>query len=541
MKDPFQRAVAYFQGRELQRAAAVCDEILAHRPDHAKALALAGVVALLQGRPTDAAERLARAAVLEPSSGDILSNLGTSYIQLKRFGEAAEIYARAVALRPDHRPLRVNLATAYKALGRYDAALAEMAPLVAAGPADVDVLVEMGNLHVLAGDAAAAIHRYRDAVAQAPTLAAARRGLAHALQLAGQPAAALEEHRRLAESRPQDAAAQIDFGMSALKAGDTETAIEALRRGVALDAENMAARAALGKLLRARVPQWHFLMLGDEARNAAYDAAIRKAVEPGALVLDIGTGSGLLAMMAARAGAGHVFACEAEPVLAAKAREIVRSNGLDHRITVIPKRSIELRVGHDLPRKVDVLISEIVDEVLLGEGIVRTLAHALTELVAEGAAVVPRAGVIHAMLVDSPTLHQRDHVRRAAGFDVSLFNEFSRFSCTAAELRRFDYRQLSAPVEAFRFDFSRPGIVPESKVIELAVSARGTGHALVTWFDLLLDDEHRVGSNPLALSSHWGQVVHVCDSPRVVEAGEVVRVVASHDTHDISFLLSHNP
>ena len=320
-------------------------------------------------------------------------------------------------------------------------------PLIAAGGADAELLAEIGNLQVLAGDAGTAIRHYRDALSRAPNLVAARRGLAYALQVAGQAAASLDAYRALVDSAPQDAQAQIDFGLALLKAGDAEAAIEALRRGVVLDPKNMTARAALGKLLQARVPQWHFLMLGDATRNATYDAAIRRAVNPGAVVLDIGTGSGLLAMMAARAGAGHVFACEAEPLLAEKAREIVRSNGLGDRITIIPKRSLELRIGLDLPRKVDVLVSEIVDEVLLGERIVGTLAHALTELVMENAAVVPRAGVIHAMLVESAMLHHRGHVRHAAGFDVSAFNEFSRFSCRAVDLRDVEYRPLSAPAK----------------------------------------------------------------------------------------------
>jgi hypothetical protein len=146
--------------------------------------------------------------------------------------------------------------------------------------------------------------------------------------------------------------------------------------------------------------------------------------------------------------------------------------------------------------------------------------------------------VIYAMLVDSPALHARDHVRCAAGFDVSLFNEFSRYSCSAAELRRFDYRPLSAPMEVFRFDFTRPGIVAESRSIGLRVTARGTGHALVTWFDLLLDERETVSSSPGSPSSHWTQVVHVCANPPVVEEGDVVWVQASHDTHDLCFLVA---
>ena len=98
--------------------------------------------------------------------------------------------------------------------------------------------------------------------------------------------------------------------------------------------------------------RWHYAMLNDVARNDAYDGAIRRAVgtlnEKGAekeeaevagagagaavgsvlthppLVLDIGSGSGLLAMMAARAGAECVVSCEAGKPLAKAATEIVR-------------------------------------------------------------------------------------------------------------------------------------------------------------------------------------------------------------------------
>jgi tetratricopeptide (TPR) repeat protein len=534
--DLFQRAVACFQRRELQRAAEICEQVLARRPSHAKALALAGVIALLDGRPAAAAGRLERAAALEPSSHDVLSNLGTSYVQLRRFAEAADVYARALTLRPDHGSLRVNLASALKALGQYDRAIAQLEPLLASPRVDPGLLVEVANLHVLAGAPGTGARFYRDALALAPGLATAQRGLAYALQADGQAAEALAQYRELAED-PQDAQAQIDFGLALIKAGEAKEAIAALRRALALDPRNMAARMALGKLLRARVNQWHFLMLGDEARNAAYDAAIRRAAKAGDLVLDIGTGSGLLAMMAARAGAAQVYACEAEPVLAEKAREIVRANGLADRVTIIPKRSLDLRIGEDLPRKADLLVSEIVDEVLLGEGIARTIAHALAELVAEGATVIPRAGAIHAMLVESPALHRRDHVARAAGFDVSAFNEFSRFTCSSAELSNVPFRPLSRPVEVFRFDFSRPGIAPETKTIDLTVGGRGTAHALVTWFELWLDDDHRVGSDPSLPGSHWAQVVHVLEHPRVVESGQVLCVRASHDTHDIGFLV----
>jgi len=536
-EERFQRAVACFQRRELASAAALCDEILADQPDHVRALGLAGLLALLDGRPEGAAERLARAAALEPSSYDILSNLGTSYVRLERFAEAVEVYERALALRPTHKPAHINLATAYRAIGQYDKAIAQLEPLLAEGGEDAPLLAEFARLKVLANELDAGIRLYRKAIAVAPALLTARQGLAYTLQLAGRQSEALEEYGKIAAGLPQDARAQADLGLALVKAGAAGQAIGALRRAVALEPKNTTARAALGQLFRDSVPSWHVAMLNDEPRNAAYDAAIRRAVRPGSLVLDIGTGSGLLAMMAARAGAGHVYACESVPVIAEKAREIVAANGLADRITVIPKSSLDLRVGDHLPRKADVLVSEIVDVILLGEGIVRTLAHALAELVAQGAASIPRGGAIHAMLVDSPPLYHCDRASRAAGFDVSAFNEFSRYNYFTTNVRYYGHRPLSRPVEIFRFDFTRPPVRSETRTVELPIAESGTCHALVSWFELVLDDQGRVTSDPASRGSHWMQAVHLWNRPRAVKAGDVVAITASHDADHVYFLV----
>src|SRR6266571_558677 len=98
------------------------------------------------------------------------------------------------------------------------------------------------------------------------------------------------------------------------------------------------------------IPRWHFAMLNDLERNDAFATALERVVLPGSFVLDIGSGTGLLAMMAARAGADSVITCEASPVLAEMTREIVARHGLSDVITVIPRFSTDLRVGIDLPR-----------------------------------------------------------------------------------------------------------------------------------------------------------------------------------------------
>jgi type II protein arginine methyltransferase len=76
------------------------------------------------------------------------------------------------------------------------------------------------------------------------------------------------------------------------------------------------------------VDRWHFRMLNDVSRNSAYDEAITRAVHRGLTrVLDIGAGTGLLSMMAARAGADAVFGCELSNAFVDVARRAVEANG----------------------------------------------------------------------------------------------------------------------------------------------------------------------------------------------------------------------
>ena len=137
-------------------------------------------------------------------------------------------------------------------------------------------------------------------------------------------------------------------------------------------------------------------MLHDTERNVKYRAAIEAAVRRALArlpdpaipvqVLDIGTGTGLLAMMAARAAATGPDPPAADPASAAAgplvvvaaaevfspmvaiANEAISHNGLGHAVTVVPKRSTDMAVPADMPRRADVVVSEILDTELIGEG-----------------------------------------------------------------------------------------------------------------------------------------------------------------------------
>jgi predicted RNA methylase len=195
---------------------------------------------------------------------------------------------------------------------------------------------------------------------------------------------------------------------------------------------------------------YHFCMLADTARNAAYRRAIGRAVSRfragcgaggvdgrhgGCRVLDIGAGTGLLGVMAARAGATHVDAVEMHQVMAETAARTLESSGV-HSFRVYGCLSTQLSVGAQqgidglvdavrsgaagmtaviadadagavaagrrLAARADIIVSETLDTSLIGEGAIHSLRHAAAELLRQAR---PSSALLHFANASASKLH----------------------------------------------------------------------------------------------------------------------------------------
>ena len=108
---------------------------------------------------------------------------------------------------------------------------------------------------------------------------------------------------------------------------------------------------------------FHRSMLVDEERCRSFMRAIFKTVRPGDIVLDIGSGTGILALFACLAGARHVYALEHDGVIEV-ARRICRDNGFGDRVTFVRDWSTNV----ELPERVDVVITETIGNIGFEEG-----------------------------------------------------------------------------------------------------------------------------------------------------------------------------
>jgi precorrin-6B methylase 2 len=131
-------------------------------------------------------------------------------------------------------------------------------------------------------------------------------------------------------------------------------------------------------------PVEHARMLHDDRRTRDYISALREAVRPADVVLDIGTGSGVLAIAAARAGARHVYAVEASDI-ADVAERVFARNGVQDRVTLIRGWSREI----ELPERADLLVAEVIGNEPLEEEILETTLDARRRLMKPGARLVP--------------------------------------------------------------------------------------------------------------------------------------------------------
>ncbi len=157
-------------------------------------------------------------------------------------------------------------------------------------------------------------------------------------------------------------------------------------------------------------PVEHARMLHDDRRTGDYLAALAEAVRPGDVVLDIGTGSGVLAIAAARAGAGRVYAVEASDIAEVSER-VFAANGVEDRVTLIPGWSRQI----ELPEPADLLVAEIIGNEPFEEEILETTLDARRRLLRPGARLIPHT----LTLLARPLLLPHDEARqRAIGRDA---------------------------------------------------------------------------------------------------------------------------
>ncbi|XYH95781.1 50S ribosomal protein L11 methyltransferase [Sorangium sp. So ce1128] len=148
---------------------------------------------------------------------------------------------------------------------------------------------------------------------------------------------------------------------------------------------------------------FHELMLKDGIRMTAFKAAIDEAVRPGMVVLDLGTGTGILAEWALRAGAERVYGIELRTDVLSAAVEAIGRAGVGHRFFPVN----ELSYRAHLPERVDLIISEIMGNLADNEDCIAILNDARARFLKTDGQMLPRAVESYLVPVAAESAHER--------------------------------------------------------------------------------------------------------------------------------------
>lgn len=261
-------------------------------------------------------------------------------------------------------------------------------------------------------------------------------------------------------------------------------------------------------------PAAHAHMLLDKARVDAYAGAIAAVVRPGDVVLDAGTGTGILAMLAAKAGARRVFAVDRTGIVEL-ARRHVADNGLDGVVEVI---HADLEQLDALPERPNVIVGELLGNFAPAEGQARGYAAA-RRLAREDAVLIPsryrltygavRGSGLRADLAVFGELHGL----RLDGLRERLRSRPAFVNVDPAEL-------LGPEVEgAWQLTDEPPARELGGRI---TITEDGELGAIAVGFVAELAPGHVLRTTITSDRTHWSQAVFPIDPPMPVRAGDVV-------------------
>jgi hypothetical protein len=276
----------------------------------------------------------------------------------------------------------------------------------------------------------------------------------------------------------------------------------------------------------------HIAMLGDRARTSSFLAAIAEIVRPGDVVVDVGTGTGVLAVAAARAGARHVYAIEASAIDDV-AERVFEANGVADRVTLV--RGWSSRVT--LPERADVLVSEILGNDPLSESVLETILDAKKRLLVPGARLVPNRVRVLGLPVTLPRKELEatsvaphlDDWRAWYGIDLSPLAASSDGRMSESYVDPYEARgwpTLADPIVLIDVDLTTVTSPSIANRIGFHANADGDLNGILVYFEIDLGPTTSLSLHPARVASdnHWRCPLYAIPSALPVKAGELLEV-----------------
>ena len=453
--------------------------------------------------------------------------------QAGNLAQAEALYKQVLQALPNQPDALHLLGLIAKQKGDLKTAAQLMRKALAVNPSYVEAYVNLGATLQELGDLTNAADCYRKAIALRPNYAEVHSNLGVVLKAQDNLHESAQSFVRALALNPSSNEVFVNLDTLLKEMAAPDEALMYYRQILAISPKLIAAQQGAYLALTRTVPEWHVPMMNEQNRNQAYFDALKAVVTEQSTVFEIGTGSGLLAMMAAKLGAKQVTTCETVPLIAETAQHIIQDNHFENTINVIAKKSTDIAVGQDMPAQVDILVSEIFSSELLGEHVLPSLEDAKKRLLKPQGRVIPAAGSVMIGLFTGDDIYRNCQVADAFGFNLQRFNTVVSNKRMIAR-NDLNIELLSDGIDAFNFDFEGESSFPaESKTLQIPVKTAGRCFGLVQWIRLDMNGDEKVmfENHPSQTSkvSNWQQCAYLFDAPIDVKAGQVVVINAAHN------------
>eukprot|EP01100_Stratorugosa_tubuloviscum_P015939 TRINITY_DN96_c0_g2_i1.p1 TRINITY_DN96_c0_g2~~TRINITY_DN96_c0_g2_i1.p1 ORF type:complete len:409 (+),score=181.47 TRINITY_DN96_c0_g2_i1:240-1466(+) len=290
----------------------------------------------------------------------------------------------------------------------------------------------------------------------------------------------------------------------------------------------------------------HEEMLKDYTRTISYKRAITCNPDDfkDKIVLDVGCGTGVLAIFCAKSGAKHVYAVDASDVVE-HAIKIIAKNNLSHKITVM-KGMLEDLV---IPEKVDIIVSEWMGYFLIYEAMLKTVFFARDNYLKPDGLLYPCEAQLYLAAYSDPDFFDSkvEFWRDVYGVDMSPLMPIAQsqsFNGAAVDSIRPDNVASNAVVIKTINCETAVGEDLDNTTCNFEMICLRTGpiHGFVGWFDVTFKSRaarealargEKINSNdyklvvlstdPIVGYTHWHQTIFTIENPIYVEQGKIIQ------------------
>lgn len=266
-------------------------------------------------------------------------------------------------------------------------------------------------------------------------------------------------------------------------------------------------------------------MMADEARMHAFATALQRSIQPGTVVVDIGTGAGIFALLSCKFGARRVYAIEPDDVIQV-AKELAAANGYAGRIEFVQQLSTEVT----LPERADVIVSDIGGALPWFHRHIPSILDARERFLKPDGVLIPQQDTGWSAIVEAPETYAtltRGWDRDRFGLDMNPARQLVINSRTSCQLTG---EQLLAPIQRWEpLSYRTVEHSDANAALDFRASRAGTGHGVAAGFDRTVAEGLQLSNAPdappgVAASEIYGLMFFPWPQPVSLREGDHVSV-----------------